>query len=284
MAATFPYGSLPDATPSGLEQMSIKQAQAEAVQPLIRGSQQTSLPEPPQKRSRPEACATSDQTSESYRLKQELNNLRDEHAHLQSSMGKMAQDLVETEMQLESKQMLLQHNEAELLVTKKENEMLSNELAGLKVQRATEEKRASTVDQSTTSQMTEMQNKIETLSTALHEQSNVQQASEDVARLEDDNLQLTQSSRLKDMKVAQLQEELGKALGRINVILSTKGESSQDEDAVAAQTVRLKELQDMSDFYRSNSERLSGDIKIIRAQNSDLQQSLRVKAGEISGL
>lgn len=71
---------------------------------------------------------------------------------------------------------------------------------------------------------------------------------------------------------------------QMNVIFVTKGESSQDEDDIAAQIVRPKELRTMSDFYRSNSERLSGDIKITRAQNSDLQQSLRVNAREISDL
>lgn len=80
-----------------------------------------------------------------------------------------------------------------------------------------------------------------------------------------------QSLRMKDTEVARLQEELGRTLGRINVILSTKGESSQDGDIVAAQAVRLVELQDMSNFYQSNSERLSGDIKIVWARNSGLQ-------------
>lgn len=100
----------------------------------------------------------------------------------------------------------------------------------------------------------------------------------------DDNLQLMQSLRLKDTEVARLQEELRRALGRIDVILSTKGESSQDGDFVAAQTVRLKELQDMKKFYRGNSELPSEDIKITQARNSDLQQSLRTKAREVPGL
>lgn len=55
---------------------------------------------------------------------------------MQGSMGKIAQDLVGTEMLLDSKYMLLPQNEAELSAIKKQNEIVSTELAEERFQRA----------------------------------------------------------------------------------------------------------------------------------------------------
>lgn len=145
----------------------MKQAQAEDSEPVTTRDQQPTLQQPLQKRPGPEVRPTNEQVDEIYRLKQELNNLRDEHVHVQGSMGKMAQDLVEAEMQMDSRHMILQQNEAELSAMKKHNELLFTELAEERLHRAKEDEMVSTVDQSATIQVAEMQNKIKTLSTAL---------------------------------------------------------------------------------------------------------------------
>jgi hypothetical protein len=285
MAPNFPFNSSqsgfqPDATPAGLDGMSMKQAQVKTFQTQVTRAHQPVQYDSPQKRPKPEVRPKNQQLDEIYRLKQELSNLRDEHAHVQSSMGKMAQDLMATEMEMELKDRRLKQEEAEILALRQKNEALSTALLQERMHRASAEDRLSTPDNSSTIQMTEMRDKIETLSTALREQSNVQQGNEDAARLGQEKLQLMQSLQMKDLEVVQMQEELG----RLNRVLAEKEDGSKDQDLVAAQAVRLTELRGMCNFYQSNSERLSGDIKIVWGKNTELQQSIQAKTREIHEL
>ncbi|OQU93885.1 hypothetical protein CLAIMM_00340 [Cladophialophora immunda] len=240
----------PDPTPTGAEQLAVRQ-----TPPLFQTALNQPTPEDElsKKASRPKIPNKSEQVEEIYRLKQLLNELQSDHDHVRDAFERMALDMDEAEQKLAAQTKELEDKEAELASDGQEK--------------------------STRSQLPQ---RVGSLLAAVEqgvvgEHGGVSHLNAEVVQLT--NVIAAKDEELKGREARALEVErcLTSQLQAQSVQLEEQTKLRERAEAAAALAVQqqqtaneleMDELRRLCKFYQENSQRLSKQIKLVKTEGA----------------
>ncbi|KIW22852.1 uncharacterized protein PV07_11105 [Cladophialophora immunda] len=261
----------PDPTPTGAEQLAVRQTPPLFQTPL---NQPTPEDELSKKASRPKIPNKSEQVEEIYRLKQLLNELQSDHDHVRDAFERMALDMDEAEQKLAAQTKELEDKEAELVTLRRVVVSLTAQLD--------QEKRNQASDGQEKSTRSQLPQRVGSLLAAVGqgvvgEHGGVSHLNAEVVQLT--NVIAAKDEELKGREARALEVErcLTSQLQAQSVQLEEQTKLRERAEAAAALAVQqqqtaneleMDELRRLCKFYQENSQRLSKQIKLVKTEGA----------------